>query len=73
MDYTWEQMEFLYCKVYASEEYSNRDAFVNKLKEYIIPENDAIIMWKAFDMATEKCSMYYEMKMNKSMVLLEDK
>jgi hypothetical protein len=70
MDYTWEQMEFLYCKVYASEEYSNRDKFVGKVKEYDISENEAIIMWKAFDMATEKCSMYYEMKMNKNKLLL---
>jgi hypothetical protein len=65
MDYTWEQMEFLYCKVYASEEYSNRDKFIGKVKEYDIPENEAATIWKAFDMATEKCSMYYEMKMNK--------
>lgn len=63
--YTWEQMEYLYCKIYASNEYGNRDKFVNKVKEYNISKNDAIIIWQAFDMATEKSALIYRDKISK--------
>ena len=59
MKYTWEQISWCF-RIYASEEFGNRNSFVNRLKEEKIPEEEACLMWQGFDMAVEQCWMFLD-------------
>jgi len=55
--YTWEQMRQFYY-IYSSNEFSNRDSFVRKMKKLKISEEEATVIWQSFDMATEQLWNY---------------
>jgi len=53
-NYSWEEMRELY-NIYASDEYGNRTPFIKKLETIGVSEEEASLIWKAFDVATEEC------------------
>jgi hypothetical protein len=57
MKYTYEEM-MQYYKIYLSKQCDTLTNFINRMKSFDMSEEDSTIMWKAFDMATEKCLAY---------------
>jgi len=58
MKYTWEQMHEFFM-LYASKEHSNKIPFCKEMHcKFGISDEEAGVIWQAFDMAVEKCFTY---------------
>jgi len=57
MKYTWEDLEKFF-EVYKSDNGKTRTAFVKKMKDYKVSEEESTLIWQAFDMALEQVFHY---------------
>jgi predicted nuclease of restriction endonuclease-like RecB superfamily len=56
-DYSYDEiMGFL--KIYLTPKFGSKLKFINELTNYNVEETDAELMWKCFDMVTEKYDKY---------------
>jgi hypothetical protein len=60
MKYTQDEMMAMY-RIYASPTFNTKSLFIGKLKSYGVPEKNAALIWKSFDVATDTCWRYMKL------------
>jgi len=52
MKYTYDDI-FNFFKIYLDQEYSNKNKFMKRLRDFNVSEAEACLMWQCFDIGVE--------------------